>query len=669
MMTSSIQFKTGLLFLAFAVLVIISVSAAFWVITTQRADARIINYAGRQRMLVHYMTRLVLEYERDKNPNQLLELQEAIETFEATHNALSSGSQLQSISKSSLELSPPGKPALQFALWEVEAVWVDFKAGLIEIIQSAPDDQYFFSAISSVQALSYELIERLERLVSFYEANSVTKVNYLYQVQISFLSAAVLFLLISGRRVYHTLINPLNHLSEKAERIGKGDLHTPINVAGPLEIRCLGEALESMRHQLLDSQSQLQAWGKTLEEKVAQRTQELEALSTVSREISARLEISTVLQSITDKTLQLLSCETAFLCLLENYGKTLKLYASSGPVEAKSRATTQAADKSIAHLLSGEKALPCPADKCRSFCGIVSHPYQASHVAAPLRIENRVIGALCVGSSKPGVFTDESARLLMKLAYAAAIALENARLFEQVERTSTIEERQRIAAEMHDGLAQTISTLQMMVDLARSQLGKGAMEKAEETLNRGRAAIDQASADIRHAIASLQEDAPIYSTLQEEVTTLAEEFTGQGLNLLWEDRTASPIILPPHVSEHVLRVTREALLNAANHSGSKNISILLQAAADCGRIRVTDDGQGFNLRSVATESDNQGSKGAHFGLKIMQARAARIGGCLDIQTEKGKGTCVTLEWPLSGMDKVRQKNEKIFESNKSCYSG
>jgi two-component system, NarL family, nitrate/nitrite sensor histidine kinase NarX len=657
MKPTGIQFRIGLLFFAFAALIVIAVGATLWSIHTQRADARVINHAGRQRMLVHYMTRLALEYERARDPSLLVALHGAVNKFEMTHLALSRSS--QSPNSQAIYQVLPGAANSQLidTLEQVNHMWLDFKTHLLEVMNSQPGDQDLDSALSSVQILSYELIEHSERVVSIYEADSLAKVDRLYRVQFAFLGGAALLLIISGRLVYQALIAPIRCLGSAAERIGKGDLSTPVSVSGSLEINCLGTTLESMREQLLDSQSQLRVWGNTLEEKVAQRTRELEALSTVSREISSRLEISTVLQSITAKTCQLLSSEVALICLLEPGGDSLKLHATSGPRAAVSRISSQVTEGPVCQLLAGDKAVPCPAEGCHTFCGIVSHPFQASHVAAPLRVGSRVIGALCVGSSIPNAFSDESANLLMKMAYAAAVALENARLFERAEQTATLEERQRIAAEMHDGLAQTVSTLQMMVDLAKYQLEEGSIENAGITLQRGRAAIDQASSDIRHAIASLQEGFPVCLTLQNQISDMLKEFSDQKVRLNWDDNTISPLYLPPQVSEQLLRITREALLNAYRYSNAENILVRLEVAGGKGTIMVKDDGQGFDYGALLR---GEGKNGKHFGLKIMRTRAARIAGCLDIHSTPRTGTCVTLSWPLPDTEQERMKNnEKV----------
>ena len=132
-------------------------------------------------------------------------------------------------------------------------------------------------------------------------------------------------------------------------------------------------------------------------------------------------------------------------------------------------------------------AMICGVSSCQGGCRMLSDEYRVSHLAAPLRIGDRVIGALCVGSPAQNHFAAESADMLTKLANVAVIALENARLFAQAERVATLEERRRVAAEMHDGLGQTLSYLGLMTD------------QVVEFLSDGRGRLRHSNVCIKHA--------------------------------------------------------------------------------------------------------------------------------------------------------------------------
>ena len=159
-----------------------------------------------------------------------------------------------------------------------------------------------------------------------------------------------------------------------------------------------------------------------------------------------------MLRSITQKTQELLHGDVVFLCLFNTPEQKMTLLSTSGPAQAIARRES-AVDPTLAgEVLAGERALRCD-EGCRGYCEILASPYRTSHIAGAENRKTDHRGAVR-GQRKPGQFGDESIAALTKLANVAAVALQQ-RLYEQAERLAALEERQRIAAEMHDGLAQT----------------------------------------------------------------------------------------------------------------------------------------------------------------------------------------------------------------------
>jgi two-component system nitrate/nitrite sensor histidine kinase NarX len=269
----------------------------------------------------------------------------------------------------------------------------------------------------------------------------------------------------------------------------------------------------------------------------------------------------------------------------------------------------------------------------------MTEPYRRSHLAASLKVGNRIIGALCVGSKQKDYFQPEAVELLTQLANIAAIALENARLYEQAERSAALEERQRIAAEMHDGLAQTLGYLHLTIDQINTLIEQGQLEPARMMFERVQAVIDQANLDVRRSISRLDEDIPLHFTLQEQLQRLAEECSNRERTVVWQNNLASPLVLPRQEMEQVLRVAREALFNAKAHSQAQQISLELVQNGERVAIIVTDDGIGFDPDQTVQPDGSQ-----HFGLSIMRARAARIFADLNIHSAPGEGTRLSLSW-------------------------
>jgi len=637
---SSVQGRFVLLFSAFFLLVTVSAGLTFWGLATQRQDALIVNLAGRQRMLVQQMTREALEIGMGEAELHVGSLGEASRVFDQTLMAMRNGGPAPYLPGQDVSLPPARSPALLDQLSQVSAAWQGFHASLQTILTEPPTSPAFQAALLEIETASLDLVQKSDAAVRLFESASTQKVTRLRRVQAAFLVCALFLLAAGAWFVRGQVLVPLRRLGQAAMRIGGGDLSTRVEVGGLDEIRSLEENFDLMRARLFASHEETQAWADQLEQRVARRTQELEALYTVSREISSRLGIEDVLRSVTQKTRELLDCDVVFLCTLEEGGGTMVLQATSGPEQAIERSTSPVYSGTVARVLEGDRALRCDDGACRGYCEIMASAYRASHLAAPLKIEKQIIGALCVGSAQPGRFSDESAAVLTKLANVAAVALQNARLYDQVERLAAAEERQRIAAEMHDGLAQTLSSAKMAVDQAALQVEAGRLAEAVDILERIHLSLDRAVADTRQAIASLQEQGPPNAPLQEQLAKLAEEFSARGIPVYCSSTLPAPVILPRQECEQVLRVAREALLNAENHSRANRIDLRLSQADAEYALAVEDDGQGFDPGAPPDGGGRQ-----HFGLSIIRARAARIAGRVEVRTAPGAGTRLLLMWP------------------------
>ena len=491
----------------------------------------------------------------------------------------------------------------------------------------------------TLEAQSDDLVQKADTVVRLYEATSTAKVNRLRAIQIIFLVCALALLVIGAWITRRSLLKPLQGLGLAAKRLGENQLDAPIQVEGPEEMRALSQAFDEMRSRLHTAREELIQSNITLEQRVAQRTQELETLNEVSREISSRLDIQQVLNSVTDKARTLLGGDIASLCLVDTNQHWLKLQAVSGPRHAIVGDTMPAHTDFTDAVLEGGQAMICGVSSCRGGCRMLSEEFRTSHLAAPLRVGDRVIGALCVGSPAQNQFATESAEMLTKLANVAAIALENARLFAQAERVATLEERRRVAAEMHDGLGQTLSYLGLMTDQVVEFLSDGQEGEAINRLHKTRETISKATSDVRRAINKLMDDAPASKDLCNHLHDALDEIASQhDLEPVWRSDIDSAPECSPQTAEQVYNITREALTNAARHADAKKVSVQVGQSDENYFVVIEDDGQGFDTAQPAP--------GGHFGLQIMQARAKHIGGKVSIQSALGSGTRVTLTWQV-----------------------
>ncbi len=634
-MFQRLQVQFTVLFTTFVLLVMTSVGATYWGLQTQQQDALVINLAGRQRMLIQQMTRLALQ-SQNGDEAALAVLKDSERMFSQTLSALRDGGSALYLADRVVNLPSTQDAQLLAALDEQQTSWDAFRTTLGDITSSSPEN--FASLQAILEEQSDDLVQKADVVVRLYETNSTAKVNRLRVIQVTFLVCALALLAVGAWLTRRSLLKPLQGLSLAAKRLGENDLETQVQVEGPEEIRALSHAFDNMRSRLRAARGELIQWNATLEQRVAQRTQELETLNEVSREISSRLNLQQVLNSVTDKARTLLGGEVASLCLVDENQRWLKLQALSGPRYAIVGEIMPVNDEFSSKVLSENHALICGMDNCQGGCRMLSTEYRASHLAAPLRVGDHVIGALCVGSLSQNQFAEESTDMLIKLANVAAIALENARLFAQAERVATLEERRRVAAEMHDGLGQTLSYLGLMTDQTMEFLSDGQDEVALERLQKTRETIERAAGDVRRAINNLMDESSsseidLNVRLQNAVSEFAKE---NGLGFSWSAEVSPRC--SRQVAGQVLNVAREALKNIARHADAKHVAVRMGESDGHYFVAIEDDGKGFD----AAQPEPNG----HFGLKIMQARAMHIGGYVDIESEQGCGTCVTLTWAM-----------------------
>lgn len=234
----------------------------------------------------------------------------------------------------------------------------------------------------------------------------------------------------------------------------------------------------------------------------------------------------------------------------------------------------------------------------------------------------------------------------------AAVALENANLYQQLEWAAALEERQRIAADMHDGLAQMISLLGLKVDYTAELIRSDSNGELREALGDIREIVSQASVEARRSISSLQNIPQPRESLQEIIVSLVEKQSVVEDAFTFETTLSfpEPLFLPPGHIAQVIPIVQEAIINARKHSGATQIQIHGQKLDDLISITIEDDGRGFDVDKLKSQD------GSHFGLRIMRARAAKFGGKLQIISKSDYGTIITLSWILDCASDGGRKN-------------
>jgi signal transduction histidine kinase len=216
------------------------------------------------------------------------------------------------------------------------------------------------------------------------------------------------------------------------------------------------------------------------------------------------------------------------------------------------------------------------------------------------------------------------------------------RILEQQSVVATLQERERLARELHDGIGQVLGYVSMQAQTIRKWVQDGNTEKADSLLNRLAEVARDAHADVRESILSLKAGSPqewsFVPTLRGYLNDFQAHY-GIHTELVLEDGLKEDNF-KPDAEVQLLRVIQEALTNARKHSGAQTVRVTIKQGDHRGYITVADDGSGFDPAQLNREA------GTHFGLSFMRERMMQVGGRVDIDSQPGTGTVVKLEAPI-----------------------
>jgi signal transduction histidine kinase len=264
--------------------------------------------------------------------------------------------------------------------------------------------------------------------------------------------------------------------------------------------------------------------------------------------------------------------------------------------------------------------------------------YRISLLTAPLAWRHEApLGLLLLGSRRPLDLTERQLLLVRALAGEAALIVQNARLMVRVEYQAVVEERARLAREIHDGLAQTLAFLKIQAAQMQYYLREGKFDRLEETLAASQQGLAEAYQDARRAIDNLRSQ-PETST-REWLLRVARDFESVSGLPVDTSKLQLDAELPLAVQAQLIRIVQEALSNVRKHSRARRVA--LSASEQLGRllIEVQDDGAGFDAARADTDS--------RYGLLGMRERARMIGAEIEVESRPGSGTAVRLHVPLA----------------------
>lgn len=370
----------------------------------------------------------------------------------------------------------------------------------------------------------------------------------------------------------------------------------------------------------------------------------LAALNRAAVAVASNLSLEKVLRQIVESARELANARYVALGVPDANGKLARFIHSGMEAEIVSRIPHLPEGRGLLGALLEEGRtirIPKISDDPRSVGFPSAHPPMDSFLGVPIRIGGEIVGNLYL-SEKIGAkeFSSTDQQLIELLAANAAIAIKNARLYEQVGRLAIVEERSRIGMDLHDGVIQAIYAVGLTLESVRlllSEQGQDQME-AISVIDNAIDSLNDAIRDIRNFILDLR---PRHydGELLQGLARLAREFQANTMIPVTVDVPAQATHgLSSDISRALFFTTQEALANVARHARASNVTIRARRDEETIALQVEDNGVGFDVKNKTQTTGH--------GLANMRARSEELGGQFDVVSEVGGGTCLQFRLPL-----------------------
>ena len=372
---------------------------------------------------------------------------------------------------------------------------------------------------------------------------------------------------------------------------------------------------------------------------LAQRNRELTILNAIARQLNGSADLSAALTVALEQITAHFDLQTGWIWLLdEQSGKSYLAAARNLPPALADDPRSMEGDcyclrtfrKGDLQGAANVNAVVCSRLNGRTAgTGGLRH-----HASVPLCAREKKLGMLNVVSSDWQEIASEDLRLLETVGDMLGIAIERARLFERSAELGAVEERNRLAREIHDILGQGQAAVLMQLEAMDALFEAGAgREKLQRILSQLMAMVRANLEEVRRSVVDMRAASLEGRSLAEALAGLAAAGTGSKVKV--EIVGARP--LPSRVEVGLYRIAQEALANARQHANARQVRLELEITPAAATLRIADDGRGFAPEQLS---------GERFGLVGLGERARLLGGRLDIESEPGQGTRIAAVIPL-----------------------
>lgn len=532
-------------------------------------------------------------------------------------------------------LAPPRDNQVAGQLQVVEARWNERLLLLLETIRrGTPDEQA--PAMARYDREVEPFVDEINRLVSAMERNYAFNTNLLRTLQVGLIVLAVIGTLILIRFFFVQVIRPVDQLHSGIKRMLAADFSVRLPLESRDEFGALADGFNQMVQHLQNLYSTLEERVDSKTRSLAQRNEELGVLYETTAFLNERERLDELCSGFIQRVMTAMRADGCVI-RLQGVDGGIQMIASEGVSQ---------------RFVSKENALRCGECLCG---GVVLHgrSIQVSTEAPPpemtsklciqegfrsasafaIEHQRQTLGLFNLYFRDERVFTDQEMALLETLGKHLGVAVENVRLRAREREAAVYEERNLLAQELHDSIAQGLAFLNIQTQLLQDSLKKLAIDEAGQVAEQIRQGVQESYDDVRELLVHFRTRVS-HADIDTAIVMVLERFELQSGVKADFEHTGSLMRIAEDEGIQVLHIVQEALANVRKHAQARHVRLAIDHDRTQIRIRIEDDGIGFDPAQALPDK--------HIGLRIMKERAARIGGQLNVTSAPGRGTCLSL---------------------------
>ena len=649
-------FKLGGILLLLLFIKLMMIGVGIYSAGHLKGDATAINYAGSERMrsykIALYLNKWLSSHEKDRTGlketissevvlfEQILkylregELEEGENRY-VSPDLLLKFMELHPFLKRFLSLPGIYEPELKVQVEEVDGIWFEEIKPLIFATMDANNAPLSVKMFESLEFKLPHFVDNVNHLVTLLEDSSNRKVKLFKRLQYFFLMITVIVMLIALYIILLVTKKSVHGLMEGIRAMTAGDFSKRVAKVSNDEMGELAEGFNFMAEKLEELYGNLE--GRVMEktEALEERNRELSILYNIVASLNKSLPMEEMLDIFLRKLRDYLGIKSGAVRLLDD-DETVRLVASMGLNDifkaniayGECLCGTLAGEGTVGpwavtEMTEGLKLKDC---KDCSFNAVVE---------IPIRYKEKLLGWVNLFHNEIRDFSEQEKLLVKSLNNHLGAAIEYYRLDRKARRLAIIEERNMLASELHDSIAQALAYLKIQGSLLEGSIRAGNFEQSLDDLSQIRRGIEKSNDDVRELLVHFRTKIDSEGLEPSIRKILARFRKDTGIRTVFNTEPDIPA-LSPGAEVHLFHIVQEALTNARKYSNATEVRVSVKGGGDFGII-VEDNGVGFDVEEVRSKGPS------HVGIDIMKERAVRLGAELSIETSPGSGTRVWLQ--------------------------